>query len=295
MSISAADRSHPASQLPVVRVTHTIADVSLVKSQFAPFTRVDEHEHSLSFFCLATEGSHTERIAATTLTRQRGSVVFHPASETHADLWGERGGSCLNIELGGSWRERVDSLRIRRHQHREWKGGQVTSWAGRVDRIASATRPLTATDNIEVEGLVLLMLAELARPSRAVERGARGAWVAQLRDYLHDEFRTANTLDSIAATFGVHPATLARAFRRAYGISVGAYIRLRRVEEACRLIERTDRPIGFIAHELGFADHSHCAREVRRVMGCAPSALRRGKQSTKQSAQAVSFTSKVRG
>jgi AraC family transcriptional regulator len=278
------------SDKPVARDLRTIADVSLVRSVFAPRAQVDEHEHAVGFFCLATEGSHFERVHGTTLHRHQGSVVFHPARETHADSWGEQGGSCLNVELGGLWQSRLDAMRVHPGQFREWKGGQVTSWASRIDHIVRRPSPPAAADSIEVEGLVLLMLAEVMRTGRRAERSTRGAWVERLREFLHDEFRTAHTLDAIAVAFGVHPATLARAFRREYGVSVGEYVRLRRVQEASRLIANTDRPIGAIAHELGYADHSHCVREFRRVMGCAPSDFRRSSRREPRAADA----SKVR-
>jgi AraC family transcriptional regulator len=74
---------------------------------------------------------------------------------------------------------------------------------------------------------------------------------------------------------GVHPVTLARGFRRAYGCSVGAYLRRLRVARAAQRLAETDDALAEIALEAGFADQSHFSNLFRRETGVSPSAFRR--------------------
>jgi AraC family transcriptional regulator len=90
--------------------------------------------------------------------------------------------------------------------------------------------------------------------------------------YLHDDLG----LDRLAAQVGYSTAHFARAFRAAIGEPPHRYIMSRRVERARALLITSDLPVGAIAAELGFADHSHLTRAMRRQLGVTPSQLRAG-------------------
>ena len=74
---------------------------------------------------------------------------------------------------------------------------------------------------------------------------------------------------------GVHPVTLARGFRKAYGCSVGAYLRWLRVARAARRLAETEAPLAEVALAAGFADQSHFSNVFRRETGLSPSQFRR--------------------
>ena len=82
-------------------------------------------------------------------------------------------------------------------------------------------------------------------------------------------------LAELARPAGVHPAHLARSFRRWYGCTPGHYLRRRRLEEAARLLATTDRPVVEIALGLGFYDQAHLTRRFRRPHGLSPARFRR--------------------
>jgi AraC family transcriptional regulator len=69
--------------------------------------------------------------------------------------------------------------------------------------------------------------------------------------------------------------TLARGFRKAYGCSVGAYLRWLRIVHAARRLAESDEPLAEIALEAGFADQSHFSNVFRRETGLSPSVFRR--------------------
>lgn len=87
-------------------------------------------------------------------------------------------------------------------------------------------------------------------------------------------------LSRLAAATGVHPVTVAAAFRRHLGKSVGEYVMDLRIAHARRALESTPRTIAAIAREAGFYDESHMGRVFRRRFGVAPGALRGRFQAT---------------
>jgi len=73
---------------------------------------------------------------------------------------------------------------------------------------------------------------------------------------------------------GLHPSSLARAFKRRYDVTPWQYQRRRQIEWVKAELARGDRPISVIAHEAGFSDHSHLTRAFRMAEGVVPSSIR---------------------
>jgi len=69
---------------------------------------------------------------------------------------------------------------------------------------------------------------------------------------------------------------LARVFRNATGFSLHQYRNQLRLRLALERLSRDDVQLSFLAHELGFASHSHFTDSFRQVFGVPPSALERG-------------------
>jgi AraC-like DNA-binding protein len=141
-------------------------------------------------------------------------------------------------------------------------------------RLLAELRADDAAAPLAIEGLLLEILAGAARVRETRMGGTVPRWVAEARDLLHDPGQVAS-LGELATVVGVHPVTLARGFRKAYGCSVGAYLRWLRIARAARRLSETDTPLAEIALEAGFADQSHFSNAFRRETGQSPSAFRR--------------------
>jgi AraC family transcriptional regulator len=74
----------------------------------------------------------------------------------------------------------------------------------------------------------------------------------------------------LASDVGVHPVHLAATFRRSFGVTVGEYVRERRVERARRMLAEGKRSITEIAFDLGFANPSHFSRVFSAYTGATP-------------------------
>ncbi|MFL6120486.1 helix-turn-helix domain-containing protein [Actinophytocola sp.] len=142
-------------------------------------------------------------------------------------------------------------------------------------RVDLAHRRLLAATSADVEyGLVEALLGLLAAaPVHA--RPADRTLVARAREALAADDPAASDLLSLAATLGVSPYRLSRAFTRSLGISLTHYRNRLRVGRALDRLEAGEQNLSRLAADLGFADQAHLSRTVRAHAGHTPTSLRR--------------------
>jgi AraC-like DNA-binding protein len=86
------------------------------------------------------------------------------------------------------------------------------------------------------------------------------------------------SVHQLASTLGTSPFHLCRVFRSCTGVTMHEYRRDLRVRIGLELLQSGvdgTNGISAVAHQLGFASHSHFVRATRRQLGQTPSALRR--------------------
>lgn len=108
--------------------------------------------------------------------------------------------------------------------------------------------------------------------SRQSKVDAPPTWVSQVRDWIVES--PVRSLSSLAEASGVHRSHLARCFRRAFGQSVGQFVKIQRTRIAARQLIETSAPLPEIAFECGFFDQSHFTNTFSEVTGFTPGGLR---------------------
>jgi AraC family transcriptional regulator len=255
-----------------LRRQHQIAGFTLADSLYAPGLRIPWHGHACAYFCLVLRGAYTETCDGGSQSYGPLAVVFHPAGEAHSDVFGAVGGRVFNVAFPPPWAERLRERTGLLEGRASFQGGTPAWLAGRLYR--EFLEP-DALSPLVVEGLVLEILGQAAR--RSVRPGGAVAprCLRQAADLLHGRFRENLPLDEVARAAGVHPAHLARLFRRHLRCSVGEYVRRLRVEHACRVLCRGQTPLVEVALEAGFADHSHFCKVFKRHTGLTPAEYRK--------------------
>jgi len=204
-----------------------------------------------------------------------GMLHVRPSEEMHANEFDPRGSRLLIVDV--PLEPTYDDRRIRRLLGRSAivEDGGVRGLAGQM--LWELHHRDQATD-LAIEGLVLALLARLVRAT-SLDRTARGEpptnRLERAREYIDAHFSRALPLTDIAAVAGLHPSSLARAFKRRYDVTPWQYQRHRQIEWVKAELLRGDRPISVIAHEAGFADHSHLTRAFRTAEGIVPSSVRK--------------------
>jgi AraC family transcriptional regulator len=250
-----------------VRRTVTRAGLHAFEAVYEPNTRLPNHEHASPFFTYVLRGDYVERAGRLIRECRRGTVSFHPAHESHADVVGPRGTRSLNVELAPDvWRE----LDLRSAPPDEVSGRVL---GGDIEWLAFAVwREFHRDDAASVLGMneAVALLCAAVHDVRA-----RGMFVPNKRldrcaELLTDQLVGAPTLSGVAEEVGLHPVHLARIFRRRFGCSMGEFVRRRRIAWACEQLERTGETIARVASRAGFADHAHFTRTFRRITGTSP-------------------------
>jgi AraC-like DNA-binding protein len=83
------------------------------------------------------------------------------------------------------------------------------------------------------------------------------------------------SLDALAALACLSPWHLAHVFREEAGASVHQYVLRARLAKALDAVLDSDTDLSAIAHETGFASHSHFTARFRALLGMTPVELRR--------------------
>ena len=99
--------------------------------------------------------------------------------------------------------------------------------------------------------------------------------IRQLQDWLSSCDSLKISVDDMAHQSGLPGATLNRRFRHATGYSPARYLQHLRVEEAKRLLERTDHPIEVISWDVGYEEPAGFRRVFRRLTSLTPGEYRR--------------------
>jgi AraC family transcriptional regulator len=133
-----------------------------------------------------------------------------------------------------------------------------------------------------LHGLALAMASRLvARHSSAAlqaaprDEGLSGHRLKKVLSFIEEQLTEDLSLEQIAQVAGVSPSHVKAQFRKAVGIPVHRYVIQRRVERARTLLMQDGLSMAAVAQAAGFAHQSHMARHMRRVLGAAPTAVKR--------------------
>jgi AraC-like DNA-binding protein len=125
-----------------------------------------------------------------------------------------------------------------------------------------------------IEGLVLEILAEIARSEQADAALPAPHWLKRATEIVESRFLERLSLTEIASEVGVHYVHLSRQFHKYNRCTVGELIRKRRVQYASHLLVYSRTSLAEIALVCGFSDQSHLSFLFKRYMGMSPSKFR---------------------
>lgn len=91
-----------------------------------------------------------------------------------------------------------------------------------------------------------------------------------IRQNIYSPLRIADIADDLYVSRG----HLSSVFHAETGKTLAAYIKECKVQEACRLLETTDRPIAQISSQLSFSSQSHFTKVFRAATGMTPKEYR---------------------
>jgi len=230
------------------------------------------HWHPHPTMCFVLDGAFTESTAGNTVDCEPATVKFMPAGERHCDRFDRGAARGLLVEI-----DRAQAASLRPYgavldQRTHYHGGEVAGLAFRLHRELCR---MDEAAPLALEGLMLELVALASRRTGEHASHATAPWLRTARDVIEAGLGGHLGVTGVALAVGVHPVTLARAFRRVFGCTMGEYVRQRRVERAMEQLRTSQVPLGAIAAANGFADQSHFSNLFRRRVGLSPSQYRR--------------------
>jgi AraC family transcriptional regulator len=248
-----------------------IVGFSLTEAVYAAGVSLPRHCHANAYLTLVLSGTYTEKYEHREFIWAEGALHLLPAGERHENEF-STAVHCLRVKIDAQAIERMgdDSRRILSRPHEI--SGAVSSWL--ASRMLREFREQDDVASLAMEGVLLEMLAESARSSDVSSELSVPAWLRRVREALDDSYLTAPALADLAIVGGVHPVHLSREFRKRYRITIGEYIRKRRIEHASELLSNSGMPMAEIASTCGFSDQSHFCALFKKFSGMTPAKFR---------------------
>jgi AraC family transcriptional regulator len=226
---------------------------------FAPNHRIAPFDVERGYVVVVLEGAVAKSFRRVRWSLARDSLATIPDDGVHASEFAREPTTVLTV------RSRDDAFGplLHRLRHVHAAGSTAIGW-----RLAAELRARDECWPLAAEGLALQLLTTAWRSTPAPTR--RGSWLRDARELLHERTPGVTTLSQLAEAVGVHPAHLARSFRREYGLTVGQYARTLRLDWASAQLGLPDATLAGIAAGAGFADQSHFTRAFRAHTGVTP-------------------------
>jgi AraC family transcriptional regulator len=152
----------------------------------------------------------------------------------------------LNVELEGEWLGQVLDAAGPLDQPAEFRGGPVRALA---ERLIDESRRSDLDSTLAVESLTLEILTACANPRSEAADTAAPRWLRAARDLLDVSVPESLSLRRLAREADVHPVHFAATFRRFHRMSVGEFVRRRRLEYARERLGDPALTMAEIAHE----------------------------------------------
>ncbi len=228
----------------------------------APDQAIDAHQHDWACVTLPIIGGGLEYFDGGQALIEGPSAILHPAGSYHGDHIGSSGLETFSIQFDPAWLGDGPDLKSGRSLASE--GGSTGLFAS---RLASAW-----SNSVLNEAQLKAATVEFVRVAFGIAPQPKPAWLERVREEtrLHEQLSTAE----LSQRLGLHPAWLARSYRRAMGEGLGDMRRRRRVTAAVERLRNSDEPLADIAAAAGFCDQSHMNRNFLEVLGRTPLQVR---------------------
>lgn len=245
---------------------------------FPPQLTLPSHYHQRACFAVVLAGSVDKRFPRKVYASPHSTIVTMPPQERHLDQFEHEGAHMLVVEPTLASDDLLAPCQGVFNQINHFRSVEMTTLAKRISRELQSPDAASA---LSANGLVLELLSTAVRqdPSRNQPNSKRPPrWLQQAKAMIDDCFQESLTVEMLATAVNVHPVHLARTFRDCYSVTIGVYVRQRRLNWAVVQITQSQKPLAIIADQAGFSDQSHLTRLFKQYKGVTPRQYRQQTQ-----------------
>jgi AraC-like DNA-binding protein len=244
------------------RILHRSAEVTLarVACDGVDHARPDVEPARADQIVVVLRGAFELRAGTRLVADPSRAVVLRDGGE-HVFRHPAGGDVCLAVSGPIARRLAQRGPRLRPLEARAWS---------RLRRLAAAA------SHDDALAVAAVLHEALAAPEHDVERPRRERALAEEAAFLLRRRVDARpSLGELARAVGCSEFHLCRAFRRATGVTIGAFARELRLRHALALVLDTTQPLVDVALATGFSSHAHLTTQFRARFGRTPQAARR--------------------
>lgn len=129
--------------------------------------------------------------------------------------------------------------------------------------------------NTDLQSIHSTMLYEYVNLVRNHKEVCYSPIVQKAIDYIEMNFAEEISIAALAETVHAHPSHLMREFKKELNMSIGSFIRHRRIAEAEQFLAHSSLPVTEIALLVGYSDLAYFCRVFKRLKGITPNQYRR--------------------
>ncbi len=265
------DKSVPLTMGSQLSRVVDVGPFKVTEARFAPNVVLPPHVHDRTTFAVMLDGSFDLCFAGASYDCSSSIVFTEPLGEKHGNRIGTGGARVLVLQPD---HRQVEQFRPCRHLFDQITHVKHAGIKALALRMVYELRASDSTRRLALQGLGFEMLSIAAR-STTSWRSPPPAWLLRAMEHVRSTFLDDLDLDHVAAAADVHPAHLARAFRKHYRQSIGSFVRNLRLDWAASRLASTEDAIAEIALDAGFADQSHFTRAFKSRTGFTPGRFRK--------------------
>lgn len=145
----------------------------------------------------------------------------------------------------------------------------------RCELLAACVASDSAFERFKGEGLLKELLYLLWTRREVRPEAGVGAALERSRVYIEAHYDEPLTIERLAQLAELSPKYYVDLFKKTYGCSAIEYLTEVRLNEAKRLIARSDAKLSDIAHQVGYQDEFYFSRKFKQYAGKPPAAYRK--------------------
>ncbi|MGG8496492.1 helix-turn-helix domain-containing protein [Tenacibaculum sp. TC6] len=226
--------------------------------------KVDWHYHENPYFTYLLQGKLFEANKKESYYLESGSLLFHNWQDAHYNIKSPEYTRGFHIELNQEW---FSNFNI-----------QTSNFEGSIhlkkpiikilmNQVFIESKINDQYSNLSIENNLIEIFNAIKTDRK--KKSKKPIWVNQLKELLIEE-KDDYSLKSLSSKLGIHPVHLSREFSKYFGMSLGNYIRLIKLNKAFYLLATNKFSMTEICYQCGFYDQSHFITNFKRIYQTTP-------------------------
>lgn len=232
---------------------------------------LEDHSHDNPSLVIVLEGGFIEKYKDKSFNYNPLNIIYRPGFEKHSNQFSDSGSKCLNIELTVDWMNKAGLKGPAINQYFQINRNLFSKI---ICRINNELRLEDAYSKMILEGLILDLLAQMLRYQEKENEKQYPTLLKKLTDYIESSPDYAISVIELTKFTNVNYIHLHRIFKKYFKITLGEYLRQRKMEAVSKKLINTKESLVDIALNYGFSDQAHFSRFFKKHSGLTPTHYR---------------------